>query len=93
MRIIFLCNLLAFVFILSFIQIAVAKEPYVEIWRYGPSGMDVPIECDDSTRFALYPDETLGEFCYCKKEIIGEDTTYKWCQLDGDACGTSTSCD
>ena len=50
-------------------------------------------ECVDEILYALTPDVEVGEYCYCKKIEEESGTVYKWCQLDGDGCGTSTSCD
>lgn len=90
---IFICNLSAFLFILFSSQIAGAVDPYIELWRYGAEGSDAPPECVEELVFSIYPDGTVGEYCYCKKIVEGETSTYKWCQLDGGECGTSTSCD
>jgi hypothetical protein len=90
---IFIYNLAAFLLLLAFSQLSWASDPHIELWRYGPAGSDDPVECSLSLVFSIYPDETLGEFCYCKKIVEGEGAVYKWCQIDGGACGTSASCD
>lgn len=93
MKRIFVYNLAALLLISALTQPAGANDPHIEMWRYGPEGSDNPAECAEDLVFALYPDGTMGEYCYCKKIVEGETSTYKWCQLDGGECGTSTSCD
>lgn len=76
--------------ILSFDLAHGAGEEYVA-FSYPPT--DSAPSCNENNGFAQYADLSLYEICYCKKEVEGESTVYKWCQLDGGGCGSSTSCD
>ncbi len=80
--------------VLGFIVfISLADQSYAQSYINWPFGMtDTPPECSAGLELAQYGDESLSNICVCREIVDGESVSYKWCEISGDSCGTSTSC-
>lgn len=69
---------------------AYAQESTYVIELFQSESGDIPPECDISSKYDLYADESLSGICFCKETSEG---VFAWCPIDGGDCGTATSCD
>ena len=79
---------LGFIVFISLVDQCYAQD-YVG-WPFGLT--DTPPECSAGLELAQYGDESLSNLCICREIVEGENVSYKWCEIGGDSCGTSTSC-